>query len=373
MIEKLTQLRNAYQQVAATSTESMLRQPHRSVKAHLQAITDFTDASVSSDVYGSGSLIEEFEQEIAALFGKEAACFMPSGTLAQNIVLKINAQASGKNKFACHPTSHLVLHEQAAFEHLWNLDVKLVGEDHAPLELADLGSSDLYSISTVVTELPAREIGGQLPTWEDLVAQSEYLKAQGIQFHFDGARIWQCKAAYGKSFCEIGALADSIYVSFYKDLAGISGAMLLGTKDLIEKAKVWQRRAGGNLFALHPYILSAKLGLKENLQAVDEAVEYAKLLGAALESIPSIELLPQVPQAAMFHFTLKMDEAELLKKMEAHCRTTGVQVLPLPRDKYVTHNQQTTLIFEIPVGRAAMSQPVSFWAKHLEALINTAV
>ncbi|RTE86926.1 MULTISPECIES: low specificity L-threonine aldolase [Gammaproteobacteria] len=362
----IAKLRAEYQRVVGEAQHSMLRQPSRTLKQHLQALADFATDTTESDVYGSGELIESLEQDMATLFGKEAACFMPSGTMAQNIALKIYATQKDKPAFACHPTSHLVLHEQAAFEHLWGLEAELIGEAYAPIELADIKTLDPARIAAVVTELPAREIGGQLPPWEDLVKQSRWLKEQGIAFHIDGARLWHCKAAYGKSFAEIGELADSLYLSFYKDLAGISGAVLLGTQAFIDKAKVWQRRAGGNLFSLHPYILSAKLGLEENLDSVDDAVHYAKELAQALNTVPNVEVLPAVPQAAMFHLIVDADEPELMAKMVEQLEASHVQVLPLPREK-----KNGSLIFEIPVGRAAMSKPVKFWHQHLAQLLQS--
>ncbi|CUS49333.1 MAG: L-threonine aldolase [Idiomarinaceae bacterium HL-53] len=361
------QRRTLYSELTSLAQTSMLRQPSRSVKDTLTRLAAFTPSETRSDVYGQGQLISEFEQQVARIFGKPAACFMPSGTLAQNIALRIYAEQRGIPQFACHPTSHLLLHEQAAYEHLWQLEALPIGRKERPIIKADLETLDAKTLCAVVTELPAREIGGQLPDWQDLQAQSQTLRQHHIPFHFDGARLWQTQAAYQKPFTEIGALADSIYLSFYKDLAGVSGAILLGEEWFISEARVWLRRAGGNLYAWYPYILSAQLGLEENLEAVHEAVAYAKTLGPALASLESVEIIPNPPQAAMFHLAIELPEARLLSAMIEAYEQSQMQVLPLPRAQH-----GHSLIFEIPVGRAAMQKPVSFWVEHLAKILHLA-
>src|SRR5215212_4097868 len=96
--------------------------PHRS-SPH-QVLTELAAAAaptLQADVYGEGELIETFEREVAGLLGKEAAVFMPSGTMAQQVALRIWADRTGRRSVAQHPTSHLELHEERALEHLHGL------------------------------------------------------------------------------------------------------------------------------------------------------------------------------------------------------------------------------------------------------------
>ncbi len=180
------------------------------------------------------------------LLGKETAVFMPSGTMAQQIALRIHANRSGNKTVAFHPTCHLERHEQYAYRELHQLSGVLVGSPDDLMTLDDLKAVKL-PVGTLLIELPQREIGGMLPTWEELTELVAYARGQGMAVHLDGARLWESQPFYGRSYAEICALFDSVYVSFYKTLNGITGAMLLGEASLIDEAKVWQRRHGGNL------------------------------------------------------------------------------------------------------------------------------
>ena len=88
--------------------------------------------------------------------------------------------------------------------------------------------------------------------------------------HMDGARLWESGPFYDRPYAEIAGLFDSVYVSFYKGLAGITGAILAGTRDFIAEARVWQRRQGGNLFHMYPYVLTARRGLEQRLPRMAE-------------------------------------------------------------------------------------------------------
>ena len=107
----------------------------------------------------------------------------------------------------------------------------------------------LEPLAALVIELPQREIGGRLPSWDDLVAQVEHARSRGAAVHLDGARIWEAGPFYGRPLAEIAALFDSVYVSFYKGLGGLAGSMLLGEDDVITEARAWRQRHGGTLFA----------------------------------------------------------------------------------------------------------------------------
>jgi threonine aldolase len=106
----------------------------------------------------------------------------------------------------------------------------------------------------IFLELPYRPLGGELPAWDELLAIQAWAAERTIPFHVDGARIWQCRPFYRRSYRQIVALFDSLYVSFYKDIGGLCGAMLLGPASFIEEARVWQIRHGGRLKTLRPFM-----------------------------------------------------------------------------------------------------------------------
>jgi hypothetical protein len=155
--------------------------------------------SYQADVYGKGELISSFEKKVAELLGFDAGCFMPSGTMAQQIALKIYADKTRNNNFAIHPTSHLELHERHAYAHLSNLKSVIIGNKNRQLNAEDIRNSPT-PISTIVIELPAREIGGQLPGWDELDLIKSAASTRGFFLHMDGARLWETKSFYEKSW-----------------------------------------------------------------------------------------------------------------------------------------------------------------------------
>jgi len=318
------------------------------------------------DVYGKGELIESIEARVAELLGKPAALFLPSGVLAQLIALRIHCDRHRRSTIVLHPTSHLILHEQDSYRVLWGLDSELLGDPERVLTHADFERAHPDTLGAVVLELPMREIGGQLPAWDDLRAQVEWARRHDIAVHFDGARLWHCPSYYNRSLPEISTLADSVYVSLYKDIGGIAGAVLAGEPDFIDQARVWNRRAGGNLYSFYPYLLAAERGLDDNLASIDEAVPYARALGPLLATIPGVRCNPDPPQAAMFHLHIQIERDTLNRIINAYTREHDVIVLPPPR----AIDPDGHSICEISVGRSTLAHPPEFWRQHLHAALS---
>jgi threonine aldolase len=296
------------------------RQSPRDALADLAA---WADPELESDTYGAGPLIADFETEIAALLGKQAALFLPSGTMAQPIALRIWADRAQNPAVAFHPTCHLELHEQSGYRVLHGLRGVLVGSPYRPLTRTDLDGVR-EPVSALLLELPQREIGGQLPTWEELEVQCAWAGERGAKLHLDGARLWECQPFYDREYRAIAGLFDSVYVSFYKTLGGIAGAALAGPADLIAEARVWQRRQGGNLVRLFPYVLSARKALAERLGRIEAYVAHARQVAAALAVLPELTLLPDPPQTNMFHLFIKGDRDALERALLQVAAETGV-------------------------------------------------
>jgi threonine aldolase len=297
------------------------------------------------DYYGEGELIESFETEVAALLGKEAAVFLPSGTMAQAIALRLWSERKGSNYVGFHSTSHLELHENKAYQALHGLHgVQLGGADRV-ISLADLEAVS-GRLSAVLLELPMREIGGQLPTWEELQSQSQWAREHDIALHMDGARLWQCAPYYGRSMAEIAALFDSVYLSFYKDMGGIAGSVLAGTDDFIQSARTWIRRAGGNLYSQFPYVLAARAGMERNLAAMSGAVADAGWLAGCLNQIKGLETLPVNPPTNLFHLLVPGSPTELVEYACDWSEQQQVFILPMPRAQLGSRS-----IVEFSLGR----------------------
>ena len=265
-----------------------------------------------ADRYGEGELIEAFERKVATMLGKAAAVFMPSGTMAQLIALRIWCERAGVRRIAMHATSHLELHEEHAYAHLHGLDVTLLGARERPTEARDLAAlfpaSAATSVATVeppaalLVELPAREIGGRLPAWAEIEALSTLAKSLGVRLHMDGARLWEAREYFApKSLADLCAPFDSVYVSFYKGIGALAGAMLLGPEDFIAEARIWRRRHGGTLVQLHPFVASAAMRLDMQLAKMPAYRARALDFAAGLSTIDGVVIDPQPPQVNLFH------------------------------------------------------------------------
>jgi threonine aldolase len=268
-----------------------------------------TDAGV--DRYGAGGAVEALENEMRALLGKPAAVFMPSGTMAQQIALRIHADRRGTRTVAFHPTCHLELHEDKGYQRLHDLVGLTIGDARDVITIDDL--RDIREpLAAVLFELPQREIGGRLPPWADLEEQVAYVREQGAAVHLDGARIWECTPHYDRSPAEISALFDTVYVSLYKGLGGLAGCCLAGGDDVIAETRLWRRRHGGTLFGMWPNAASGLAGLRKRLPLMPKYVEHARAIADALRGIPNVEVVPDPPQTTMMHLHLRVDEKAFL-------------------------------------------------------------
>ena len=252
-----------------------------------------------ADRYGAGGLVEEVEAEVRDLLGAEAALLLPSGTMAQQIALRLHADQRGHRAVAMHPTSHPVLHEEGALRELHRLRATPVGNPNGLVTADELLAVD--DLAAVLVELPQRETGGQLMPFDELEALSVRCRDAGVALHLDGARLWECGPAYGRPLAEVTALADTTYVSLYKGLAGPAGAVLVGTAELIDQARVWRRRHGGTLPWLWPFALGARRGLRIHLPRMAEYVAHAQALAAAIGTVAEVVVPPVTP---LFHVLL---------------------------------------------------------------------
>lgn len=271
--------------------------------------------------------VPRLEQRMAELLGKPAAAMFPTGTMAQQVAMRIHADRRGIRTLAFHPQCHLELHEQKGYAVVHGLTAVLVGDPFELITQATLAELK-EPLAALLLELPQREIGGQLPDWDDLVAQTEWARGRGAAVHMDGARLWEAQTYYDRPSAEIAALFDTVYVSLYKGLMGISGSILAGETDVIEHATVWRARLGGDVSRNWPMALTAERGLDELLPRMPEFADRARKLAALLGQIPGVHVVPDPPQTPMFHLHL---DAPVLAVSVAAQRLREEVTLSAPR------------------------------------------
>ena len=276
----------------------------------LRAAADALPADAHPDRYGEGEFVEAFEGRVADMLGKDSALLLPSGTMTQQIALRIHCDRRGVSTVAFHPTCHLELHEHGGYAHLHGLKAELVGDRDRLIELKDLEALRT-PIGALLIELPQREIGGRLPEWEDLVAQINWARTRGVAAHLDGARIWESGPYYDRPYAEIAGLFDTVYVSLYKGLGGLAGSLLAGPEEVVAEATVWRRRHGGALHHLYPLAAAAQHGLDVLAPQMPRFLQHARDLAEALGELPGLHMVPDPPQTPLFHLHLEGDPRTL--------------------------------------------------------------
>ncbi|MFM2483727.1 threonine aldolase family protein [Celerinatantimonas yamalensis] len=294
---------------------------------------------VEHDTYGEGETIEQFEQKIAELLGFESALFVISGTMTQPTVLQLACQQRRCYNVAMHETCHINRHEGQGYQLQNRFHVLPIGDRHSPWLVDDLKAWP-DELAAAVYELPMREIGGQLPSFEQLSAIKTYCHAQNIHLHMDGARLWESAAFYQKSYADIAQGFDSVYVSLYKGVNGLGGSILAGDNALIEKARLWMRRQGGNVYHRTPYVVSAAMQFDARLAALPKLFARTQQIYQIFQRYPVVTLNPSQPQANMLHWYLPMDLEKANTLRDTLAKQKGIwlghpQSAPQPNQSFI--------------------------------------
>src|SRR5215467_2073186 len=264
-------------------------------------------ADTETDTYGEGGIVAALEGEVAGLLDKPASVFLPSGTMAQQSVLRVHADRRGSRTVGFHPACHVDQHEGRGYERLHGLTGRPIGDPNRLLTLNDL-QAVAEPLAALLLELPQRDLGGQQPAWEDLQAQVAWARERGSALHLDGARLWESAAGYGKAPGEVAALFDTVYVSFYKGIGALPGCCVAGQDDIIAETREWRRRMGGTLFGLWPNAASARACLAQRLPRMPAYQEHARAIAAALAGLDGVRVIPDPPQAPMMHLLLRTSQ-----------------------------------------------------------------
>lgn len=319
------------------------------------------------DVYGGGESVKRLEARIAELLGKEAAVLFPSGTMAQQVALRIWCERSGCWTVGFHPQCHLDVHEERGYEHLHGIHARPVGSRERLVTRADLDEVH-EPLGALLLELPQRDLGGQLPAWRDLRAQIAWARANGIAPHLDGARLWQCGPFYRRPLREIAALFDTVYVSLYKDLGGLGGCVLAGPEDAIAEARIWRVRHGGRLSTYEPMALSAELGLDELLPRMPSFVRKAREIGIALARIDGVDVVPDPPQVAMLHVYVRGE----LERLRDALFEIATERRTLIAGYFAPTAVPTVQMTELGMGAASLEVPTDEIAEMYAELVSRA-
>ncbi|MFF9569482.1 threonine aldolase family protein [Streptomyces sp. NPDC014685] len=326
-LRRLTAWRTAERSLARLSSDLPLGERLAGLAAGAGTVTALDR---STDFYGDG-VVADLEERIAGLLGTEAAAFFPTGTMAQQVALRCWAGRTGNSAVALHPLAHPEVHERGALETLSGL--RTVHPTHEPrLPTAQEVRDFAEPFGTLMLELPLRDAGFVLPTWDGLEDVVAAARERDAVVHFDGARLWECAPHFGRELPEIAALADSVYVSFYKTLGGISGAALAGTASLVEEARTWRHRYGGQVFQQFPAAIAALIGLDQELPRLPSYVAQARTVAGALAEgfaaagVGWFRVHPEPPHTHQFQVWLPYGAEALTEAAVRQAEETGVSL-----------------------------------------------
>ncbi|MBX7151923.1 aminotransferase class I/II-fold pyridoxal phosphate-dependent enzyme [bacterium] len=223
-----------------------------------------------ADFYGQGGAVAALEQAFAAVTGKEKAIFVPSGTMANQLALKI---LSGNNtKIFVQETSHIFRDEADAAQSVHGKRLIPLAKGQGNFTLDELKEAVDYhnqgevfksGIGAISIENPVRRMDGQVFKFDEMKKISAYCKEQGFKLHLDGARLHIASSYSGVSIKEYASCFDTVYISLYKYLGSGGGAILCGDAPVIDQMPHWIKVYGGTMFQSWPYALMALNNLKD--------------------------------------------------------------------------------------------------------------
>jgi len=216
----------------------------------------------------------------------------------------------------------------------------------------------------LVVELPLRRAGFKLTPWDELVSMQQWSRKANTHFHMDGARLWESTHYYQKSLDEISALFDSVYVSFYQGLGGLSGAILAGDTEFIEKCKVWRSRIAGDLYSAFPMLITALEGLDNELIKIPSWVIRAQEIAKLLNDIERIKV--DKPDTNGFLVYVEGDLDKLNKKAKSLSEKLNLSLFFKLMRTEVNHIQKA----ELQVGPGADDISNQEVAEYFKQLIN---
>lgn len=277
-------------------------------KAMLNAMMD---AEVGDDVFGEDPTVNELEKYCAAMFGMEAGLFCPSGTMTNQIGIKVHTQPG--DELICDVNSHIYNYEGGGISFNSGVQAKLVQGNEGRLNaemIESLVNADydwLTRTKLVSLENTVNRAGGSYYTLAQIAPVSEFCRKKNIGVHLDGARIFNALAETKESARELGKHFDSVSVCLSKGLGAPAGSLLLGSKDFIKKARRVRKVFGGGMRQAGIIAAAGLFALKNNVERLKEDHARAKVLEHELKQLAYVEsVLPVYTNIVIFH--LKNDK-----------------------------------------------------------------
>ncbi|GAB3019596.1 threonine aldolase [Nocardioides flavus (ex Wang et al. 2016)] len=294
----MSELHDRFRAASASAEAIFWRAPSTPAAMFRELAAYAEEHDVGWDRYGERGAVAQLESEVAELLGKPAAVMFPSGVMAQQAALRAWCDRSGSRRVALPDLSHLVHHEQDGPRRVLGLELEWLTTGRETPTAAALGRIG-GRLGAALVELPLRDAGCLLPSWDELVELSAAARERGVPLHADGARIWESVPHWGRTLAEAGDLFDSMYVSLYKGLGASSGALVVCPEDLAGELRSWRQRMGGTIFSMTAAAVGGLIGLQQGVERFGDYRAWAIELAAALHE-HGLRTFPEVPHIATF-------------------------------------------------------------------------
>jgi len=252
------------------------------------------DAEVGDDVYGEDPTLTELEARVAALLGHEAAIFTPTGSLANQLAMRL--LVSPGEEIVCDAQAHVVRAElgaAATFSGIttrtWDAPRGLLDPDVVRQLVRPAGGPYLVSTTAIAVENTHNFGGGTVQPLERLQAVRAIADEHGLGVHLDGARLWNAHVASGVPLHAYGAVADTVSVCLSKGLGAPVGSVLASTAERIASARVWRKRYGAGMRQVGILAAAGLFALDHNVERLaDDHARAQRLAFALAEAVDGV-------------------------------------------------------------------------------------
>ena len=288
------------------------------------------EAPVGDDVFGDDPTVNKLEAKVADLLGKEAAVYVPSGTMSNQLAVCVHTQPG--DELLCEQYCHIYNNEAGGPAALWGVTCRTIDGDHGVLDLSQLedkirNPDDVHLVRTrmVALENTHNRGGGKVYPIEKIEAISQWARKHGLAFHLDGARLWNAIVATGISAREWSKHFDTVSVCFSKGLGAPVGSALAGPKPLIALARRRRKLLGGGLRQAGILAAGCIYALDHQVERLADDHRNARTIAQAIADTPGLTLDPPEVETNLIWFHVDR-ELGTAKDVVAKLKSAGVLV-----------------------------------------------